>query len=425
MSQLHSYLRRSTLPLVVVACLAALSFSYAFADDSARPLAVTVIGDPDAAVNGRFAVGSASVGSKALTVTGVIDFLGAGTVHNYFTQGAGNNMQITTNVDEANTVADASRTQWKMVLGSNLDWFSIRRSPAGGTYNEDALFFIQGSTGNVGIATVDTANGASIPFTLQAKLHVVTASGTAIYAHGTATTGGAYAVLAVDDRPSGCAVCGVAMHTTGVNIGIQGLTYSPSGYGVYGAGYNTSTAVYGWNLNTAGYAGYFAGDVHVNGTLTKSAGAFRIDHPLDPANSYLNHSFVESPDMKDLYDGVVTLDDSGQAWVQLPDWFEALNQDFRYQLTPIGQFAPVFVSQEIQDNRFQIAGGSAGMRVSWLVTGIRHDAYAEAHRIPVEEDKPAGERGTYLYPELYGQPAELAAPQLNAPLPELPPIQEP
>ena len=104
MSQLHSYLRRSTLPLLVVVCLAALSFSYAFADDSARPLAVTVIGDPDAAVAGKFAVGSASVGSKALTVTGVIDFLGAGTVHNYFTQGAGNNMQINTNVDEANTV---------------------------------------------------------------------------------------------------------------------------------------------------------------------------------------------------------------------------------------------------------------------------------------------------------------------------------
>jgi len=426
MSQLHSYLRRSTLPLLVVACLAALSFSYAFAEDLARPpAATTVLGAPDAAVNGKFAVGSASVGTKALTVTGVIDFLGAGTVHNYFTQGAGNNMQISTNVDEANTVGDASRSQWKLVMGSNLDWFSIRRSPAGGVYNEDALFFIDGSTGNVGITTVDTANGASIPFTLQARLHVVTAAGTAIYAHATATTGGAYAVLAVDDRPSGCAVCGVAMHTTGVNLGIQGVTYSPSGYGVFGAAYNTAMAVYGLNTNTAGYAGYFAGDVHVNGTLTKSAGAFRIDHPLDPANSYLNHSFVESPDMKDLYDGVVTLDDDGQAWVELPDWFEALNQDFRYQLTPIGQFAPVFVSQEIQDNRFQIAGGGAGMRVSWLVTGIRHDTYAEAHRIPVEEDKPAGERGTYLYPELYGQPADLAAPQLQAHLPELPPTEEP
>src|SRR3990167_779791 len=109
MSHLHSYLRRSTLPLLVVVCLAALSFSYAFADEAARPLAVTVIGDPDAAVNGRFAVGSASVGSKALTVVGVIDFLGAGTVHNYFTQGAGNNVQINTNVDEANTIGEIGR----------------------------------------------------------------------------------------------------------------------------------------------------------------------------------------------------------------------------------------------------------------------------------------------------------------------------
>jgi hypothetical protein len=128
-------------------------------------MAVQIIGDPDAAVSGRFAVGTASVGSKALTVVGVIDFLGAGTVHNYFTQGPGNNMQINTNVDEANAVGDATRSQWKLVLGSSLDWFSIRRSPVGGTYNEDALFFIEGSTGRVGIATVDTGNGAVVPFT--------------------------------------------------------------------------------------------------------------------------------------------------------------------------------------------------------------------------------------------------------------------
>ena len=448
MSQLHSYLRRSTLPLVVVACLAALSFSYAFADDSARPLAVTVIGDPDAAVNGRFAVGSASVGSKALTVTGVIDFLGAGTVHNYFTQGAGNNMQITTNVDEANTVADASRTQWKMVLGSNLDWFSIRRSPAGGTYNEDALFFIQGSTGNVGIATVDTANAAAIPFTPLAKLHVETASGDAIYALASATTGAGAGVVGGTNATSGYGLTGYATATTGqnggvwgsststtlgrgvvgyvygttgTNYGVWGQTGSAGGTGVIGLAFaTTGTAtgvngqssspsgygVYGANSDTAGWAGYFSGNVHVNGTLTKSAGGFRIDHPLDPANSYLNHSFVESPDMKDLYDGVATLDESGQAWVQLPDWFEALNRDFRYQLTPIGQFALLYVAQEIQDNRFQIAGGNAGMRVSWLVTGIRHDAYAEAHRIQVEEDKPAGEASPSGALQLEGAPPD-------------------
>ena len=47
------------------------------------------------------------------------------------------------------------------------------------------------------------------------------------------------------------------------------------------------------------------------------------------------------------------------------------------------------------------------MKVSWMVTGIRHDAYADQNRIPVEEEKPASEKGSYLYPQGYGQPAEL------------------
>ena len=94
--------------------------------------------------------------------------------------------------------------------------------------------------------------------------------------------------------------------------------------------------------------------------------------------------------------------------MQLPDWFEALNRDFRYQLTPIGAPAPnLYVAQEIQDNRFQIAGGKPDLKVSWQVTGIRHDPYAEAYRIPVEEMKPEGERGTYLHPEAWGQPESL------------------
>ncbi len=149
----------------------------------------------------------------------------------------------------------------------------------------------------------------------------------------------------------------------------------------------------------------FDGDVDVDGTLTKSAGSFRIDHPLDPANKYLSHSFVESPDMKNIYDGVVVLDGAGEALVELPDWFEALNQDFRYQLTCIGAFAPVYIAEQISGNRFTIAGGEPGMKVSWQLTGIRHDRYAEAHRIPVEEVKPAREQGKYRDPELYGAPA--------------------
>lgn len=94
---------------------------------------------------------------------------------------------------------------------------------------------------------------------------------------------------------------------------------------------------------------------------------------------------------------------SGAAWVELPAYFEALNRDFRYQLTPIGGPGPnLYIAQEVQGNRFLIAGGAPGLRVSWQVTGIRHDAYAQANPIVVEVDKPAEARGTLLHPEAFG-----------------------
>jgi len=157
-----------------------------------------------------------------------------------------------------------------------------------------------------------------------------------------------------------------------------------------------------------GWAGYFHGKVQVTGTLTKGGGSFKIDHPLDPANKYLSHSFVESPDMKNVYDGVVVLDERGEAVVGLPAWFDALNHDFRYQLTCIGSHAPVYVAEKIRDNRFRIAGGTPGLEVSWQVTGIRQDAFAQAHPIVVEEEKPPAEQGLYLHPEELGQPESLA-----------------
>ena len=155
-----------------------------------------------------------------------------------------------------------------------------------------------------------------------------------------------------------------------------------------------------------GLAAEFHGDVQVSGKLSKAAGSFKIDHPLDPENKYLYHSFVESPDMMNIYNGVVTLDQQGEAVVQLPEWFGALNREFRYQLTCIGAFAPVYIADEIKDNRFKIAGGQTGAKVSWQVTGIRQDAYANKNRIPVEEAKPEAERGTYLHPDAFNQPAE-------------------
>ena len=143
------------------------------------------------------------------------------------------------------------------------------------------------------------------------------------------------------------------------------------------------------------------GNAYFAGNVTKGGGSFKIDHPLDPQNKYLYHSFVESPDMMNVYNGNVALGDGGEAWIELPDWFEALNRDFRYQLTTIGGFAPVYVAEEVRENRFKIAGGPAGMKVSWQVTGIRQDPYAEMHRIPVEEIKTASDRGRYLHPDAY------------------------
>jgi hypothetical protein len=110
-----------------------------------------------------------------------------------------------------------------------------------------------------------------------------------------------------------------------------------------------------------------------------------IDHPLDPEDKYLHHSFVESPDVLNVYNGNTILDEQGQAWVQLPEWFEALNGDFRYQLTSISGPGPnLRVAHKIRDNRFQIAGRAPGLEVSWQVTGIQHDPYAEANRRLIE-----------------------------------------
>jgi len=196
--------------------------------------------------------------------------------------------------------------------------------------------------------------------------------------------------------------------------GVRGTATGNNGNGVHGIANNGSGAYGVYGESTSGYAGYFSGNLRVIGTLSKSSGSFIIDHPLDPANKYLSHSFVESPDMKNVYDGIAVLDADGRADVELPHWFQALNRDFRYQLTCIGAFAPVYVAEEMHDNRFQIAGGTPGQRISWLVTGIRQDAYANAHRIVVEENKPAEEVGHYLHPVELGMPKSLSITR-NAP----------
>jgi len=229
----------------------------------------------------------------------------------------------------------------------------------------------------------------------------------------------------------GTSTSGIAMRgrSIGGNAGVLGTCGSSTGFGVQGANnsgvgvlaHTTSgiavdgisesgTAVYGHRKDTYdpinapnSVAGYFDGGIKVvNGPK-----AFQIDHPLDPQNKYLVHNAVESSEMKNVYDGVARLDKEGTAWVELPEWFEALNGDIRYQLTAVGGSAPeLHVAEEVSENRFKIAGGEEGMKVCWQVTGSRKDPWAAANPFEVEQEKPEEERGRYLEPSLYDAPEE-------------------
>jgi len=192
--------------------------------------------------------------------------------------------------------------------------------------------------------------------------------------------------------------------------GVEGFTFSSI------RDHPDVAAVRGQSAN--GFAGLFVGRVRVTGFLQKAGGGFTVDHPTDPANKYLSHSFVESPEMLNVYSGTVTTNRDGVARVQLPAYFEALNRDFRYQLTVIGQFALAMVSEEIKRNEFAIRTEPGRVKVCWQVTGVRKDAWAEANRIPVEEAKPKAERGRYLHPELFGKKARAIHPVSAARVPE-------
>jgi len=140
--------------------------------------------------------------------------------------------------------------------------------------------------------------------------------------------------------------------------------------------------------NTSNQYGFvFNHNVMVNGILMATQKQFVIDHPLDPEHKILRHYSIESDQLVNMYTGTVVLDAQGEAQVQMPDWFEALNTDFSYQLTCIGGYAQVYIAQEITDNRFKIAGGAAGMKISWQVNGVRHDRQALEQQMPLEDYK--------------------------------------
>ncbi len=248
-----------------------------------------------------------------------------------------------------------------------------------------------------------TASGTGVG--LRAENTGTAGLATALEAIG-AATGGTTSVFQANGTGSSWAIDASSAGPTGRALNARLTNTGATGAAVY-AQVNASgaRAVQGVNL-AGGLAGDFTGNVSVSGTLSKGGGSFKIDHPLDPENKYLLHSFVESPDMMNIYNGNIVTGKDGFATVELPEWFDTLNRDFRYQLTVIGQFAQAIVSKKVEGNRFEIRTSLPQVEVSWQLTGIRQDAWAEKHRIPVELNKQPQERGKYLHPEAYGLSAD-------------------
>jgi hypothetical protein len=205
-----------------------------------------------------------------------------------------------------------------------------------------------------------------------------------------------------------------------LGFGLYGRNYDAIGplgnaVGTYGLGY---VGVWGDQSDPLGFSVYANGDFGAAGTK-----AFSIDHPLDPENKYLRHYSIESNEVLNMYRGTVPFDANGEAIVTMPDYFDAININFSYQLTPIGGYAPLYIKEKLVDGTFVIAGGLPGMEVSWTVVGQRNDPYMQQHPESgqVEVVKEDWNQGKYLQPDLYGKPADL---KIVKPLETLPVVDE-
>lgn len=130
---------------------------------------------------------------------------------------------------------------------------------------------------------------------------------------------------------------------------------------------------------------------------------FKIDHPADPENKFLYHATIESDVPYNKYSGNITTDANGEAIVELPEYIELVNKDFRYNLTVIGTFAQAIVDKEVSDNKFVIRTNEPNVKVSWELTGVRNDPYLQQNSYEPVREKGSYEKGTYMNPELYGK----------------------
>jgi len=258
------------------------------------------------------------------------------------------------------------------------------------------------ASGQVAIGTGGTFYGAQLQVSAAPGLEGIVAYGSTTAAGGVFYGGGS-----TDTAGDGGDFYAGSIFPDGDSLGADGIDV------VGGEDIGDSNANAGYGIfvvpgadDASTPAAQLQGDLSLTGNVYTNNEDIKIDNPVDPANKYLLHAAVASSEMLNIYSGNVTTDELGLATVSLPDWFEAENTDFRYQLTAIGRDAHAWIAKKVSGGKFQVATNATNVEVSWQITAVRQDAYAKAHPLVVEQAKPARERGFYLHPELYGQPAE-------------------
>ncbi len=237
-------------------------------------------------------------------------------------------------------------------------------------------------------------------------------SGRGVTGYASAATGNTFGGVFQSDSSTGRGVFGLstANVATDTGDGVYGETNSGLGHGVFGLNTRVgsdSFGVFGQSLGSYGSVGQgpLFGVYALGNSGATGVKSFRIDHPSDPENKYLLHYAAESPMPQNFYVGNVLTDSKGYAWVELPDYFDEVNINFKYQLTVISEgdaFVQTMVSKEIRQNRFQVRSSAPNTKVSWRVDADRNDLYVRSKPPKDVVEKEGKDRGTYQHPELYG-----------------------
>lgn len=309
---------------------------------------------------------------------------------------SGTGMIVTGNNAAATYLVAGSAAVFSATTWGSLHFISQPSVAVGGSavWGNNRKTIITSFLGGAGVTGIDSALGSGVI--------------------GASYNGGAEGVVGLGFSADGSGVYAQASNGS-LQYGLWGIASTTTG----GTG-NNSIAVVGNNTtsgtNAVGVLGQELGApnganryaVFANGDMAASGTKpFVIDHPTDPANKFLKHFALESPEVLNMYRGNVVLNQNGEAVIQLPSYFTAINNtNFSYHLTPVGSFANLYIKEEVSNNQFTIAGGNPGMKVSWMIMTERNDPYLQQYpeNRMVEVPKSGDAVGKYLQPGLFGQP---------------------